>query len=92
MKASRFLIAGAATLLPLAAAIAQDPPATPPPADSQQGATFESLDANGDGKISKEEAASNENVSTNFARYDVNGDGYIEKDEVVSANKANPGQ
>jgi hypothetical protein len=93
MKASRLLIAGAvAALLPLAGAVAQSP--TPAPAEqpsqpaqgSQQGATFESLDTNSDGKISKTEAAANESVSQQFSRYDKNGNGFIEKEEVTASN------
>jgi hypothetical protein len=100
MKASHVFIAGAAAaLLPLAAAIAQQgptpnadtQPASPPsqsrPASQGGGATFESLDANGDGKISKAEAQANAGVSAQFSRYDVNGDGFIERDEVNQANK-----
>lgn len=94
MKATRLLIAGAvAAVLPFAGAIAQS--STPdqgaqasPPA--QQGATFESLDTNSDGKISKAEAAANENVSQQFSKYDQNGDGFIERSEVTSANSAPP--
>ena len=91
MKATRLLIAGAvAALLPLAGAVAQSP--TPdqaqPPQDSQQGATFESLDKDSDGRISKSEAAANANVTAQFSSYDLNGNGFIEKDEVTSANSA----
>jgi hypothetical protein len=98
MKVSRLLIAGtAAALLPFAGAFAQSPPeqqsdpSTQPaqesPQPQQQGATFESLDTNGDGKISKAEAASNANVSQQFSKYDQNGDGFIEKSEVSNSNK-----
>lgn len=93
MKASKLLIAGAvAALLPLAGAVAQSPtpdPAAPPsqPAqDSGQGATFESLDKDSDGRISKTEAAANPNVTEQFARYDKNGNGFIEKEEVTATN------
>src|SRR5262245_1028908 len=92
MKATRLLIASAvAALLPFAGAVAQTPPPAPDPTEtpqppSQQGATFESLDTNGDGKISKTEASANANVSEQFSRYDQNGDGYIERAEVTSAN------
>ena len=89
MKASRLLIAGtAAALLPLAAAMAQSP--TPDPAEpaQQQGATFESLDKDSDGRISKSEAAVNANVTAQFSKYDLNGNGFIERDEVSSANGA----
>ena len=89
MKAPRLLIAGtAAALLPLAAAMAQSP--TPDPAEprQQQGATFESLDKDSDGRISKSEAAVNANVTAQFSKYDLNGNGFIERDEVTSANGA----
>jgi hypothetical protein len=101
MKASRRFMAGSvAALLPLAVALAQqsptpnadtrptDPPSQSAPATTQGGgATFESLDANGDGKISLAEAEANAGVKAQFSRYDVNGDGFIERDEVSAANK-----
>lgn len=90
MKTSRLLIAGtAAALLPLAGAFAQSPTAaqTDPPAQpQQQGATFESLDVDSDGRISKSEAAVNANVTAQFSTYDKNGNGFIEKDEVGATN------
>jgi Ca2+-binding EF-hand superfamily protein len=85
---SRLLIAGTvAALLPIAGAFAQSsaPPESTQPAQ-QQGATFESLDKDSDGRISKTEAAANANVSAQFSRYDKNGNGFIEKDEVTVAN------
>ena len=58
MNASKILIAGAAiALLPITGAFAQSPTpdqSTPP---SQKGATFESLDTDSDGRISRMEAA-----------------------------------
>jgi len=95
MKASRFLIAGAAAaLLPIAGAFAQGTappePTQQPAQESQQGATFESLDTNSDGRISKTEAAANANVTQQFASYDKNGDGFIERAEVTAANTAPP--
>jgi hypothetical protein len=90
MKSTRLLIAGSiAALLPLAGAFAQTPDArTPTSQASQQGASFESLDTNSDGKISKTEAAANENVNAQFSKYDQNGDGFIERSEVNSANNS----
>ena len=100
MKATSFLIAGAAAaLLPFAAAVAQDPPSSPAqdpqqsqpePAPAQKGATFESLDADGDGRISKTEAAANQNVLDQFSRYDKDGNGFIERAEVTSTNTSPP--
>jgi hypothetical protein len=98
MKKSRLLIAGAiAAALPLAGAFAQSPP-TPdqsapqsqPAQGSQKGATFESLDTNGDGRISQSEAAVDPNVSDQFAKYDKNGDGFIEREEVTATNTPPP--
>lgn len=80
-NATRLIVTGAAaTLLPLAAALAQTPPA------QGQGASFESLDTDGDGRISKAEAESNAMVKAQFANYDLNGDGFIERAEVNQAN------
>jgi Ca2+-binding EF-hand superfamily protein len=92
-KASQLLVTGAAiTLLPLAAAFAQSPSQqqTPDPAQQpqQQGATFESLDTNNDGRISRAEAEANANVKAQFSSYDMNGDGYIERTEVNSTNNS----
>ena len=99
MKANQFLLAGAvAALLPLAAAVAQSSPQGQPqsapsdpaqtqPAPQQKGATFESLDTDADGRISKTEAAANQNVLDQFSRYDKDGNGFIERAEVMSANK-----
>jgi Ca2+-binding EF-hand superfamily protein len=98
MKASNlFTVGTAAVLLPLAlfaqSATPQQQPATPaqsetPTDPAQRGTTFESLDADSDGKISKTEAEANANVKSQFSRYDVNGDGFIERAEVGQANGA----
>jgi Ca2+-binding EF-hand superfamily protein len=91
MKSTRLLIAGAAVaLLPLAGIAQSADQSTQPSQPSQQGATFESLDTNSDGKISKAEAAANENVTAQFSKYDQNGDGFIERAEVNSANTSQP--
>lgn len=94
MKATHSLVAGAAiALLPLTA-LAQSPspdsPSQPPAsAPSQQGgATFESLDIDSDGRISRMEAEANANVKAQFSRYDVNGDGFIERAEVTQSNES----
>jgi hypothetical protein len=94
MKPFRSIVAGAAlAVLPVSAALAQTPPpaSTERPAPAQgQGTTFESLDKNSDGRISKDEAAVNETVSSQFSHYDVNGDGFIERAEVSKANSPSP--
>jgi hypothetical protein len=83
----------AVALLPLAGAFAQTPPTpdqntTPAQPAQGGGTTFESLDANSDGKISKDEAKVNANVTAQFTKYDMNGDGFIEKEEVNAANSS----
>ena len=95
MKSSRlFLAAGVAALLPLTGAFAQSP--TPPaeepaqPAQQQRGATFESLDTNSDGRISKDEAAVNTSVTEQFSSYDKNGNGFIEREEVSASSTTPP--
>jgi Ca2+-binding EF-hand superfamily protein len=88
MKSNKLLIGSIAAMLPLTGAFAQSPDQGSQPSQpaQQQGTTFESLDANSDGRISKEEASANENVSAQFSKYDQNGDGFIERSEVNSAN------
>jgi len=87
MKASRILIVGTAVaFLPIAGAFAQSAAQSEPPQPAQQGATFESLDTDSDGRISKTEAAVNANVTAQFANYDKNGNGFIERDEVGATN------
>jgi hypothetical protein len=56
-----------------------------------QGATFESLDTNGDGRISRTEAAVNATVEAQFSSYDRNGDGFIERAEVTQTNDSASG-
>jgi len=95
-KASRLIVAGAAALLPVSALFAQSAATTPPadPAAKQSGGTtFESLDVNSDGRISKDEAKASVHVTEQFASYDANGDGFIERAEVSAAKKqAEPAQ
>jgi hypothetical protein len=86
-KVLNLFAAGAAVaLLPLAS-FSQTPPTAPEPAQNR-GATFESLDTNADGRISKSEAEANAGVKEQFANYDVNGDGFIERAEVTQANSS----
>lgn len=90
MKISTSFVAGAAlALLPLTAALAQSA-AEQSDQPSQHGATFESLDQDGDGRISRAEAAADANVTAQFSRYDRNADGYIERAEVDQANDPQP--
>jgi hypothetical protein len=68
----------------------QGPPMKHPAVGGQAGVSFESLDKDGDGRISKPEAQADAKVSQQFTMYDKNGNGFIEKDEVSSSNNAPP--
>jgi Ca2+-binding EF-hand superfamily protein len=43
--------------------------------------SFASLDADGDGKLSKDEAAANDHIAASFDKLDGNSDGYVTKRE-----------
>ena len=99
MRATRLVIAGAvAALLQIGLAAAQSPPPeqagkpTQPthPTQPKNDATFETLDKDADGRISKTEAEADAKVKQQFSMYDKNGNGYIERDEVMSSNDAPP--
>lgn len=51
-------------------------------------ATFEALDQNQDQRISKSEAAGDENVAAQFAALDANGDGALTKREFAASAKS----
>ena len=73
-----------AALIPLAGtAIAGDKD------KSHSGATFDSLDTNRDGRISKAEAAADMNIV--FSTADTNADGYLDNSEFKKARKAGHG-
>lgn len=65
------------------------PPAGPPGAQGDPAQMVETiisrLDSDGDGKISKAEAASNPRTNENFEKNDANGDGFIDKSEMQSS-------
>lgn len=53
------------------------------------GASFDALDTNGDGRISRAEASADSKIV--FARADANGDGYIDTMEFAKAEKMKSG-
>ena len=73
MKHSLAILCSAALLS--TAALAEDKPSTKDPD------MFGTLDADGDGKISKTEATGNEDLARNFDTLDGNSDGYVTKRE-----------
>jgi len=101
MTASRLLTAGAvAALLHIGLAAAQSPPPEqggkpthpthPATEGKHQGASFDALDKDGDGRISKTEAQADMKVAQQFTMYDKNGNGFIEKDEVMNPTTSPP--
>ncbi|HET7812402.1 MAG TPA: hypothetical protein VFL16_17665 [Steroidobacteraceae bacterium] len=92
---TRLLAATVVALLPLAG-FAQDPPAreqAPDPATpAGQSGTFDSFDANKDGRISMPEAAADPKLVESFSTADKNGDGYLDKSEYASNASAPPRQ
>jgi hypothetical protein len=61
-----------------------------PPASSDKQAMFRRLDIDGDGFVSKAEAAGNEAVTVGFDRADRNGDGKLSFAEYDSIGKPRP--
>ena len=82
MKTSRTLIAIAvAALIPMGAAVAGDKDKD----KAGYGASFDTLDANRDGRISQAEASADTTIV--FSSADANGDGYLDKSEWKNRTK-----
>ena len=56
----------------------------PPNPDAIAGTIFSSLDTNSDGKLTKDEVASNERMAGAFSEYDTNKDGSIDRAELTA--------
>jgi Ca2+-binding EF-hand superfamily protein len=74
MKSQLVLLCSAALLS--TAAMAEDTQRTKSSSDS-----FTTLDADGDGKVSKEEAAGHETIANSFDKLDQDRDGFVTKKE-----------
>lgn len=86
---TRLLAAAAVALIPLAG-FAQEPQPTPDPATpAGQSGTFDTLDANKDGRISMPEASADPKLVEVFSSADKNGDGYLDSSE-YDANTTQP--
>jgi hypothetical protein len=81
MKARILIATAAAALLPLAVAVAADNDQYGKEKDKSMmpDTAFKKLDANGDGRISKAEAAADSTIV--FSSADANGDGYLDSAE-----------
>lgn len=82
---SQLLVAAAIALIPLAG-VAQEAKTPPPSEPSGQSATFDTLDANKDGRISMPEASADPKLVESFSASDKNGDGYLDSSEFETSN------
>ena len=87
MTFSKSLIAAAViAVLPLSA-LAGDKDKTQAPMGTVASAQFDTLDANRDGRISREEAAIDSKIK--FSTADKNGDGYLDNSEYSNRDMSN---
>ena len=83
---NKFLAAAAVALIPLAG-IAAEGGKTQPSTAAGQSSSFETLDANKDGRISMPEASADPRLVESFSSADKNGDGYLDNAEYDSTAK-----
>jgi Ca2+-binding EF-hand superfamily protein len=79
------LLVAVAALVPLAGVAADKTKASRP--EATQGVSFDTLDANKDGRISMPEASADARLVETFSAADKNGDGYLDSAEYDSAAK-----
>ena len=82
---TKLLAATVIALVPLAA-LAAEPTKTPDPAiPAGQSGSFDTLDANKDGRISMPEASADPKLVESFSTADKDGDGYLDSSEYESS-------
>ena len=81
---NKLLAAAVVALIPLAG-VAAEGSKTPPTTPAGQSGTFETLDANKDGRISMPEASADPRLVEIFSTADKNGDGYLDNAEFDSS-------
>jgi len=86
---SRLLAATSVALIPLALFAAEDTRTPDPATPAGQSGTFDTLDANKDGRISMPEASADPKLVESFSVADKNGDGYLDASE-YSNNTTSP--
>ena len=84
------LVLFAALAAPPALAQRTEPPTTPPPPDRTMDTTpktmsFSDMDVNADGKVSKDEAAADARLTSQFAKADRDGDGQLSETEYAAS-------
>jgi EF hand len=89
---TKLLAATAVVLIPLAG-FAGEGNKTPDPAmPAGQSGSFDTLDANKDGRISMPEASADPKLVESFSTADKNGDGYLDAAEYSSGTRTSPQQ
>jgi hypothetical protein len=83
---TKLLAATLVALIPFAG-IAAEGNKTQAATPAGQSGTFDSLDANKDGRISMPEASADPKLVERFSTADKNGDGYLDNDEYNTATK-----
>jgi len=83
---NKFLAAAVVALIPLAG-LAAEGDKTKPTTPTDQGGSFDTLDANKDGRISMPEASADPRLVESFSSADKNGDGYLDNAEYDSTAK-----
>ena len=78
---NKLLATAVVALLPLAGIAAEGDKTKPQMPAGESGATFDTLDANKDGRISMPEASADPKLVENFSAADKNGDGYLDNAE-----------
>jgi Ca2+-binding EF-hand superfamily protein len=84
---SQLLAAAVVALIPLAGIAAEGDKTRPA---SESGASFDTLDANKDGRISMPEASADPKLVESFSTADKNGDGYLDNSEYENSAKQPP--
>jgi hypothetical protein len=95
-KLSSMLVLAAAVALPTAVLAQADSPTRAPsasgttPRDASAPMTFNSLDTNKDGHVSREEAKNSSELTRQFSQLDKDGDGKLSADELAGASSPAP--
>lgn len=90
------LVLVAALVAPAALAQRTEPPTTPPPDRTMDTApkmmSFRDMDVNADGKVSKDEAAVDAKLTSQFAKTDRDGDGQLSETEYAASQQGGASQ
>ena len=84
---NKLLAAAVVALIPLAGIAAEGDKTKPQMPAGESGATFDTLDANKDGRISMPEASADPKLVESFSTADKNGDGYLDTSEYENSAK-----